>query len=78
MMIKREGHRLPEWIDAVPASDHPNLRRFARGPRKDLDAVTAGLTLSHSSGAVEGNVNRLKMIKRKLYGRANLDLLRNS
>ncbi|THV41222.1 ISL3 family transposase [Glycomyces buryatensis] len=76
MMSEREGHRLPEWIDVVLASDHPSLRRFARGLRKDFDAVTAGLTLPHSSGAVEGNVNRLKMIKRKLYGRANLDLLR--
>lgn len=76
MMTEREGHRLPDWIDAALASGHPGLRRFGGGLLKDFDAVTAGLTLSHSSGAVEGNVNRLKMIKRKLYGRANLDLLR--
>ena len=42
----------------------------------DLAAVTAGLTLPWSSGPVEGHVNRIKMIKRQMYGRANLDLLR--
>lgn len=76
MMSELAGHRLPAWITAARASEHPSLRRFANGLHKDLDAVTAGLTLPHSSGAVEGNVNRLKKIKRILYGRANLDLLR--
>jgi transposase len=41
-----------------------------------LAAVLNGLTLPHNSGAVEGNVNRIKMIKRQMYGRANFDLLR--
>ena len=48
----------------------------AAGIRQDLAAVTAGLTLPHSSGATEGNVNRIKAIKRQMYGRASLDLLR--
>jgi transposase len=42
----------------------------------DLDAVTAGLSLPFSSGPVEGNVNRIKMLKRQMYGRAIVDLLR--
>jgi transposase len=42
----------------------------------DFDAVVAGLTLPHSSGPVEGAVNRIKMLKRQMYGRANFDLLR--
>lgn len=42
--------------------------------RRDLDAVRNGLTLPHSSGPVEGNINRLKMIKRQMFGRASLDL----
>ena len=44
--------------------------------RRDLPAVINGLTLEHSSGAVEGNVTRVKRIKRDGYGRANFDLLR--
>ncbi|WP_433304677.1 transposase [Actinoplanes sp. CA-030573] len=44
--------------------------------RRDHDAVVNGLTMTYSSGMVEGRVNRIKMIKRQMYGRANLDLLR--
>ena len=51
-------------------------RRRVTGLRRDYDAVRNGLTLPHSSGSVEGNVNRIKMIKRQMYGRANFDLLR--
>jgi hypothetical protein len=51
------------------------LRGFAKGLRKDWAAVTAGLTLPYSSGAVEGHVNRIKMIKRQMYGRAGFVLL---
>jgi transposase len=61
---------------AVDASDLPDLHSFTTGIKRDYDAVLAGLTLPHSSGAVEGNVNRIKMIKRQMYGRANFDLLR--
>jgi transposase len=49
---------------------------FAAGLQRDLAAVTAGLTLGWNSGPVEGHVNRIKMIKRQMYGRANFDLLR--
>jgi transposase len=52
------------------------VRGFAIGLRSDFDAVKAGLTQHWSSGPVEGTVNRIKMIKRQMYGRANLDLLR--
>jgi transposase len=62
----------------VPANDDelPGLRSFINGIRTDLDAVTNGLSLPYSSGRVEGHVNRIKMIKRQMYGRANFDLLR--
>ncbi|MFE5406834.1 hypothetical protein ACFQ9Z_37210 [Streptomyces sp. NPDC056580] len=46
------------------------LHAFANGLERDIAAVTAGLTLPWSSGAVEGHVNRIKMIKRQMYGRA--------
>jgi transposase len=76
MMTKLTGHRLPAWITAVIADDLPALHSFATGIQRDLAAVTAGLTLPHSSGPVEGQVNRIKMIKRTMFGRANFDLLR--
>jgi transposase len=70
------GDRLDAWIAAVEADDQPDLHSFARGLRHDHDAVLNGLTLPWSSGVVEGNVNRIKMIKRQMYGRATFDLLR--
>jgi transposase len=77
MMTKRTGEQhLAGWLERVEADDQPELHTFATGLRQDLAAVTAGLTLPYSSGATEGNVNRLKAIKRQMYGRASLDLLR--
>jgi len=63
-------------MDRVEAEGEPELRAFTASLRRDLAAVTAGLTLPQSSGAVEGNVTRVKAIKRQMYGRAGVDLLR--
>ena len=76
MVTGRRGDRLDDWLTAVETDDQPELRSFAAGIRRDYDAVRNGLTLTHNSGPVEGHVNRIKMIKRQMYGRANLDLLR--
>ncbi|MER5227167.1 transposase [Streptomyces flaveus] len=63
-------------MDAVEASQLPGLTGFASHLRRDLDAVTAGLSLQWSSGGTEGAVNRIKKIKRQLHGRAGFELLR--
>jgi transposase len=76
MMTGLHGADLESWLADVEADDQPFLHSFAAGIRRDLDAVTAGLTLPWSSGPVEGSVNRIKMIKRQMYGRAGFDLLR--
>lgn len=76
MMRNLTGGDLPQWMAKVLADDLPGLHSFVKGVQRDLAAVTAGLTLPWSSGAVEGQVNRVKMLKRQMYGRANFDLLR--
>ena len=76
MMTGLHGERLNEWISTVERSTLPTLASFARNLRRDLDAVRNGLSLPYSSGPVEGNINRLKMLKRQMYGRAGLELLR--
>ncbi|WP_372338933.1 transposase [Actinoplanes sp. RD1] len=76
IMTQRHGHRLGEWLTHAKHADLPGINRFINGVTSDLDAVTAGLSLPHSSGPVEGNVNRIKMLKRQMYGRASFDLLR--
>jgi transposase len=65
---------LTRALDDARDDDLPHLHRFVRGLCTDLTAVINRLTLSHSSGAVEGAVNRIKMIRRQMYGRAKLDL----
>jgi transposase len=76
MMTGRKGRDLEHWMTDATATGDPALRSFVTGLRSDQDAVTAGLTLPWSSGAVEGHVNRIKMLKRQMYGRASPDLLR--
>jgi transposase len=76
MLCHQRGERLQAWAAQAETSPVSELRGFSKGLRKDWAAVTAGLTVSYSSGPVEGHVNRIKMIKRQMYGRAKPDLLR--
>ncbi|MGW7081422.1 ISL3 family transposase [Streptomyces sp. NPDC054866] len=76
LMHERDGAGLPAWIDQVRGDDLPHLHQFADGLERDHDAVMAGLSSPWSSGQVEGQVTRAKLLKRAGYGRANLDLLR--
>ena len=76
MMTARTGSRdLESWLAAVEADGQSGLRSFAIGIRNDQHAVTNGLALHWNSGRVEGTVNKIKMIKRQMYGRASFDLL---
>jgi len=76
MLTQLRGHELPDWLARIDREGEPELKSFVIGVRRDLAAVTAGLTLPYSSGAVEGNVTRVNALKRQMYGRASLDLLR--
>ena len=76
MLTDLPGESLPAWLDAVRHDELPSLHALAAGIDRDIDAVTAGLTLPWSSGAVEGHVNRIKMLKRQMFGRAGFQLLR--
>ncbi len=76
MIWQRTGKPLETWLSLAEESALPELKSFAKGIRQDQAAVFAGLTLPWSNGPVEGHVNRLKLIKRSMYGRAKLRLLR--
>lgn len=78
MVREGRGRYLEAWVANVQASGPPELRGFGRNLRRDWDAVHAGLTKRWSSGCVQvqGHVNKLKVIKRQMYGRARFDLLR--
>jgi transposase len=76
MLRDRRGEELDQWLQAAFHAGIPELRAFVKKLRQDQQAVQAGLVLKWSNGMVEGHVNRLKFLKRSMYGRANFDLLR--
>lgn len=76
MVRERTGDQLADWIVAAQGSEVSELRRYATGLLADRQAVEAGLTLEWSNGQVEGQIHRLKLLKRQMYGRAGFDLLR--
>ena len=76
MVRKREGHRLDAWLEQMSTSNLPELQSFACGIERDKDAVQAGLTWWVNNGQVEGQVTKLKLIKRQMYGKAGFALLR--
>ena len=75
LVRERKPERLDPWLQRAQDSEVPALQRFAKRLSSDYDTVRAAVTLAWSNGQVEGQINRLKTIKRQMYGRANLDLL---
>lgn len=77
-MLARGCGNIKRWIDFVKHSKYQlaGLKSFARGLLADIEAVENGINMHWSNGAVEGHVNRIKSIKRGMYGRASFDLLR--
>jgi transposase len=76
MLRHRLGERLDPWLEQAARSSLPALHSFVAGVHRDYAAVKAGLSLEWSNGQTEGQVNRLKFLKRQSFGRANFDLLR--
>jgi transposase len=75
LVRERQADGFDHWLARALGSGVAPLRRFATGLRADYEAVKAGLRLPWSNGPVEGHINRLKMLKRQMFGRAKLDLL---
>ncbi len=71
----RDPAILDRWLDQAAASTLKPFRSFAASLRRDYDAVRAGVELNWSTGPVEGTINRLKMVKRTMFGRAGFALL---
>jgi transposase len=75
LVRQRQPEALDAWLQRATTSAPQAIRRFALGLSEDYAAVKAGVTLPWSTGPVEGHINRLKMLKRQMFGRAHLDLL---
>jgi transposase len=76
MVTKRQADVLDRWLAEAKRSGIAELQSLAVGILRDFDAVLAALTLPWSNGQTEGQVNKLKSLKRQMYGRANFEVLR--
>ena len=76
ILRERRAAEFSAWLEDAQTSQVPGLSGFVKSLKTDLDAVTAGISQPWSNGPTEGRVNRLKQIKRQMYGRGKLDLLR--
>ena len=75
LVRRRLLEQLDSWLETAISSSIKGFESFAQGIKEDYDAVKNGLSLDLSNGPVEGQNNRLKMLKRQMFGRAGLDLL---
>ena len=76
LLRQQQVEAFDDWLQRALHASIRELRSFARGIKRDYDAVRAALSLPWSNGLVEGQVNRLKFVKRQMFGRAKFDLLR--
>jgi transposase len=76
MVKEREEGKFVEWLQSAKEGSSKEIKGFAEGLSRDQEAVEGALGYSWSNGQTEGQVNRLKFIKRQMYGRAKFDLLR--
>jgi transposase len=76
MVRERKSEQLDSWLEQASASPLQELHRFALGLRAEYAAMRAALSEPWSTGQVEGQITRLKSLKRQMYGRAHIDLLR--
>ena len=76
LMHRRRPREFGRWLKRLSKCSAAEMRSFAKSLRNDLAAVRAAFTLPRSNGQTEGHVNRLKYLKRQMYGRASVELLR--
>ena len=76
LLRDKQVEALPGWLESAQASPIRELRQFSQGIERDRAAVEAALSRPESNGPTEGKVNKLKCLKRHMYGRATFDLLR--
>lgn len=76
MLRERDSDSFDGWLASIDANPIPEFTAFAAGLRRDEAAIRAAMSLPYSNGQVEGQVTRLKLIKRSMYGAASFELLR--
>lgn len=76
IVFSQKTNELKSWISETATYDIPEVTSFLDGIRKDIDAVENGITYQYNNGLAEGSVNKIKLIKRIMYGRNSFNLLK--
>ena len=76
MVRERRADAFGSWLEAASTSGVTELTSFSASLRRDHKAIVAALSTGWSNGQTEGQVNRLKLLKRQMFGRVHHDLLR--
>ena len=76
VIFSKKPTKLDEWINVAQKYDIPELQTFINGIKKDITAVKNGIIYSYNNGLAEGSVNKIKVIKRIMYGRNSFELLK--
>ena len=76
IIYAKRPERLNEWLNKLESFDIPEIHTYVNGVRKDIEAVRNGITYSYNNGLAEGSVNKIKVIKRIMYGRNSFELLK--
>lgn len=76
ILFSQKAEDIDNWLEEVDRMEMDELTSFANGLRKDLDAVKNAASHDHNNGLAEGSVNKLKLAKRKMYGRCSFETLR--
>ena len=77
ILKRRDTDALKKWIDYVATLEIEELSSFANGLKNDLNAVINAFLYDYNNGLAEGSVNKVKVIKRVMYGRCSFVMLRN-
>lgn len=77
LFTEKKSEKLVDWLEEYEQIDYSFIQAFIRGVQQDMSAVMLGIQELWSNGPVEGHVNRLKTIKRMMYGRAGFQVLKN-
>ena len=76
ILYSRRDERLETWLEKIENFNIPELQTYVNGIRIDINAVKNGIKLKDNNGLAEGSVNKIKVIKRIMYGRNSFDLLK--
>jgi transposase len=76
LLKARQAEQLEAWLKICAECGIPEIEAFSQGVRRDFEAVKAAFQFPYSNGPTEGVINRLKFLKRSMYGRGSFELLR--